>query len=138
MNAVNTVLESVRNLVESFLATLPQIVIAILVIFFAWFIVQILHKLWHKIAGRFKIRPNLEELFRKFIFMTVWVVGILIAAMTVFPDFTPSKLLTVIGLGSIAIGFAFKEIFENQTNKLSSSLLMSSSIFNFYFIDLIY
>ena len=35
------------------------------------------------------------------------------AAVIVFPDFTPAKLLTVIGLGSIAIGFAFKDIFEN-------------------------
>ena len=113
MNAVNTVLNSVRNLAQEFLAMLPQIAIAILVIVFTWLTVQILNKLWYKIANRLNIRTNLQELFRKFIFVTVWVIGILIAAMTVFPDFTPAKLLTVIGLGSIAIGFAFKDIFEN-------------------------
>ena len=31
----------------------------------------------------------------------------------IFPGITPAKILTVLGLGSIAIGFAFKDIFEN-------------------------
>ena len=30
-----------------------------------------------------------------------------------FPDITPGKALATLGLGSIAIGFAFKDIFEN-------------------------
>lgn len=29
------------------------------------------------------------------------------------PSLTPAKLLAVLGLGSVAVGFAFKDIFEN-------------------------
>ncbi|WP_342347861.1 mechanosensitive ion channel family protein, partial [uncultured Nitrospira sp.] len=43
----------------------------------------------------------------------IWIVGILIAAIIIFPSLTPGKILTGLGLGSIAIGFAFKDIFEN-------------------------
>ncbi|WP_312746458.1 mechanosensitive ion channel family protein [Candidatus Nitrospira neomarina] len=32
--------------------------------------------------------------------------------MIIFPSLTPGKILTGLGLGSIAIGFAFKDIFE--------------------------
>ncbi len=35
------------------------------------------------------------------------------AAVVVFPGLTPAKALTVLGFGSVAIGFAFKDIFEN-------------------------
>jgi small conductance mechanosensitive channel len=46
-------------------------------------------------------------------YLTVWIVGLLIAAVIVSPGMTPAKVLTVLGLSSIAIGFAFKDIVEN-------------------------
>ncbi|MGA6927001.1 MAG: mechanosensitive ion channel family protein, partial [Desulfosarcina sp.] len=39
--------------------------------------------------------------------------GILLSAMVVFPGLTPTKALSAMGIVSIAIGFAFKDIFEN-------------------------
>ncbi len=41
------------------------------------------------------------------------IVGVLAAAAVLFPTITPGKLLTALGLGSVAIGFAFKDILEN-------------------------
>lgn len=43
----------------------------------------------------------------------IWLLGILIAMTVIFPSLTPGKVMTAVGLGSIAIGFAFKDIFEN-------------------------
>ena len=37
----------------------------------------------------------------------------LISASIVFPGVTPANILAVLGLGSVAVGFAFKDIFEN-------------------------
>lgn len=39
--------------------------------------------------------------------------GLLVATITLFPTLTPAKVLTALGLESIAVGFAFKDIFEN-------------------------
>jgi small conductance mechanosensitive channel len=41
------------------------------------------------------------------------VLGLLLAAMVIFPGLTPAKALGGLGLASVAIRFAFKEIFEN-------------------------
>nr|WP_203565112.1 mechanosensitive ion channel family protein [Alteromonas genovensis] len=60
-----------------------------------------------------KIRRSLCELFDSLIKVTVWTVGFLIAITIIFPSLTPAKLLTVLGLGSVAVGLAFKDIFEN-------------------------
>jgi small conductance mechanosensitive channel len=38
---------------------------------------------------------------------------LLIAVTIVFPSLTPANMLTALGLGSVAIGFAFKDVFEN-------------------------
>ncbi len=60
-----------------------------------------------------RIRANLADLFVQLSSMAVWATGIVLAAVVVFPGLTPARALTVLGLGSIAVGFAFKDIFEN-------------------------
>ncbi len=44
---------------------------------------------------------------------TIVVVGLLIAVAAAFPGFTPGNLVSALGIGGIAVGFAFKDIFEN-------------------------
>ncbi len=44
---------------------------------------------------------------------TIAVVGLLIAFAAAFPGFTLANLVGALGIGGIAVGFAFKDIFEN-------------------------
>jgi small-conductance mechanosensitive channel len=39
--------------------------------------------------------------------------GVLVAATLAFPNFTPADLVGALGLGSVALGFAFKDILQN-------------------------
>jgi small-conductance mechanosensitive channel len=43
----------------------------------------------------------------------MWLFGVLIAVTIAFPTITPGKALTALGVGGVAIGFAFKDVFEN-------------------------
>lgn len=43
----------------------------------------------------------------------LWFAGILVATTIALPTVTPGRALTALGLGSVAIGFAFKDVFEN-------------------------
>ena len=111
--AVNIVLNSMRGMAKGFLASLPNIAIALVVLLITWIVVRILDRVLKRLFSRIRLRESLSELFRKLTYIGVWLLGFLIAATIVFPDLTPARILTVIGLGSIAIGFAFKDIFEN-------------------------
>lgn len=42
-----------------------------------------------------------------------WVAGILAASVVAFPDLRLGDLIGLLGLGSVAIGFAFQDIFKN-------------------------
>lgn len=56
---------------------------------------------------------SLTIAIRKILTIAVWVGGIALTAVVLFPSVKPSSLIAGLGLGSVAIGFAFKDIFEN-------------------------
>lgn len=41
------------------------------------------------------------------------LVGLLVGAVIVFPRFTPTSLLQFLGIGSVAFGFAFRDVLQN-------------------------
>lgn len=96
-----------------FVQLLPMLGIAFVVLFATWVISKIVAKIISKSLGHSHIRPSLRELFGTLAKVGVWTLGILIATTIIFPSLTPAKLLAAVGLGSVAIGFAFKDVFEN-------------------------
>ncbi|NIP37948.1 MAG: mechanosensitive ion channel family protein [Candidatus Dadabacteria bacterium] len=111
--ATDIVLKSVTSMGESFLAQLPNVVLAIVVLIVFWGINRLLGKFLDSFLDKLRLRLSLSELLKKITNISIWVFASLVAATIIFPSFTPSKILTIVGLSSIAIGFAFKDIFEN-------------------------
>ncbi len=113
MEPLRVIMESLRNLGEGFLAHLPQIVFGCLLLVLTWGVGRVAQLILKRILPRFRLRTSLQELIQQLTYIIIWIVGILASAIVMFPTLTPGKVLTAIGLGSIAIGFAFKDIFEN-------------------------
>ncbi|MEO1235158.1 MAG: mechanosensitive ion channel [Planctomycetota bacterium] len=111
--AVNTLTDAVGGMVDGFISILPQLVIAILVLIATAFLVKLVDLMARKLMARAKLRESLRDLFRIFIRTGIWFAGILVAALIVFPSFEFGQLVAVAGLTSIALGFAFQDIFEN-------------------------
>nr|WP_316247504.1 mechanosensitive ion channel family protein [Roseobacter litoralis] len=65
------------------------------------------------LMARTNLRQSLRELATLLASILTWVLGLMIAAVIVFPGLTPASILAGLGLGSVAIGFAFKDVFEN-------------------------
>ena len=59
------------------------------------------------------MRANLGDVLRMLASIALWLVGGLIALTIGFPTITPGNALATLGLGGVAIGFAFKDTFEN-------------------------
>ncbi|WP_454061524.1 mechanosensitive ion channel family protein [Candidatus Nitrospira salsa] len=113
MKPLNVIMESLRKMGENFLSHLPQIVFGCILLLITWGIGRGVDFVLMRVLPRFHLRRSLQELFRQLSYIGIWIVGILASAIVMFPSLTPGKVLTAIGLGSIAIGFAFKDIFEN-------------------------
>lgn len=95
------------------LAAFPSLVIATVVVIFTWLIAKGAGIISRKITGKTELRGSLRHLLQKIVKLTIWIIGLMIAAVVVFPDFTPGSLIAGLGIGTVAVGFAFKDIFEN-------------------------
>jgi len=105
---------SLEKLYRDFLLRIPFFVAGLVVIMLTWVVSKVVGLLLFRILeNRHKIRASLRDLVKQLTWIAIWIVGFLLATVVVFPGMTPAKALTVLGLGSVAIGFAFKDIFEN-------------------------
>lgn len=113
MEPVTILLQQIREMTRAFIELVPQLIVAVVVILLTWLINKAARVIVGRILDRTKLRPSLKELFTLLTSILVWVFGIMIAAVIVFPGLTPSSMLAGLGIGSVAIGFAFKDVFEN-------------------------
>jgi len=92
---------------------LPNLAMALIALLIFWIISTVAKRVVKALAERSGVRPSLVGLFETMVAALVWTIGVLVALTIVFPSLTPAKLLAALGLGSVAVGFAFKDIFEN-------------------------
>ena len=105
--------DSVAEAAAAFLSRLPFLATAMVLLLLTWLVSRFGSRLFRRTLERAHLRPSLRDLFLQLFSITVWIAGLLLALTTVFPGITPSKLIAALGLGSVAIGLAFKDIFEN-------------------------
>lgn len=106
-------IDQLNSYARGFWEMLPQIAVAVAFLVVVWLIVRGARWALLRILQRTRTRRSLIEVFQMIVTTGIWVIGLLIAMTIVFPSLTPAKALTALGLGSVAIGFAFKDIFEN-------------------------
>lgn len=108
-----TLWQTVAEMWNSFLAHVPYILAGALILCLTWFLTYLLSLAGNKILGYWHKRESLKELILRLLSILVWVLGLLLTAIVIFPGLTPTKALSGLGLVSIAVGLAFKDIFEN-------------------------
>ncbi|CAN5759790.1 mechanosensitive ion channel family protein [soil metagenome] len=102
-----------QAMVNGFLALLPDLVLAVIVFVVFFVIAKGVRRLVRWITDRGDQRRNLEVVLGRLAQWAVIFLGVLIAVTIVFPTFSPGDLITLLGVGGVAVGFAFKDIFQN-------------------------
>ncbi|MBY6204008.1 mechanosensitive ion channel family protein [Halomonas denitrificans] len=113
LDVVGTLVEQVRNYATSFIESLPNMIAAVVILVLTFVVALIARSLVEKAMRRANIRRALISLTRTLTGVAVWIVGLLVTMAVLFPSVEPASVLTAMGVGGIAIGFAFKDIFEN-------------------------
>jgi small-conductance mechanosensitive channel len=108
-----TIQNTFLDIWSAFIAHIPYIFAGLFFLFLTWIASVVVSKLLTRVLQKTSLRSSLQQLAERFCIVAVWTLGILLAAMVVFPGLTPSKALGAMGIASIAVGFAFKDIFEN-------------------------
>ncbi len=112
-DVAETLQETLLNIWKNFLQHTPYLLAGIAVLLLTWIVAALFSKLGHRLFEFRNIRRSLEDLIIRLITIAIWMGGLLLAAMFWFPGLTPTTALGGLGIASIAIGFAFQDIFEN-------------------------
>lgn len=107
------VIESLGGLWTDFLARLPFIAAGIGVLVATLFASRLAGYVMRRVLVASRVKRSLRDLILQLLAVVVWVLGLIIAVVIVFPGISPAKVLTGLGIGSVALGFAFKDIVEN-------------------------
>ncbi len=113
MEPIEILLAEMEVLARDVIAVLPAIGIALVLLLVTYFASRVIISLLGKTLRRTRLRPSLKTLFENLAGIAIWSVGIIVAAIIVIPGLTPSSVIAGLGFGTVAIGFAFKDIFEN-------------------------
>ena len=121
-----SIIDSANEIVVGFVECIPYFVASIIVILIFWFLSIVFKKVVYKLLGSRSRHQNLVKVFQRVGGALIIFIGFMIAMVIAVPGFTPAKLIGALGIGSVAIGFAFKDIFQNL---LSGILLLISEPF---------
>lgn len=114
MNAlIEEIQTSLLNLIGVAVVRLPAIITAIIILFVTWYAANIAQRLAKNLGERAIKSESLQLLLARTSYLATWVVGILTASVLAFPGLRLGDIIAALGLGSVAIGFAFQDIFKN-------------------------
>ncbi len=110
---LETIINSSKELIGSSVKILPGLLTALILILLTRYAAQFIRQLATQVGKRTVRSKSLQLLLSKTCYITVWVVGVLIACVAAFPGLRLGDIIATLGLGSVAIGFAFQDIFKN-------------------------
>jgi small-conductance mechanosensitive channel len=94
-------------------ASIPNIVVGVLVFAVFWVVGKLIRKTVHRVTMRRFRRRNVVIVMGRMAEGSAFFFGLLVAAVVIFPGFTPASLIQLLGISSVAIGFAFRDILQN-------------------------
>lgn len=110
---LETIYGSLNELLGSAIKALPALLTALIIILLTRYLAEFIQQLTTKMGERTIRSHSLQLLFAKTSYVTAWVVGVLLACVVAFPGLRLGDIIAALGLGSVAIGFAFQDIFKN-------------------------
>ena len=105
--------KTVHEMARDFSASLPRFIFALVIALFFYFLSWLVKALVRRTTSADSSHRTLRLAMGRVAQGAIIVIGTLVAVAAAFPGFTPGNLVSALGIGGIAIGFAFKDIFEN-------------------------
>jgi small conductance mechanosensitive channel len=113
MTYLEPAVRTVRNMVDSVIGVLPALVAGVLVFLVFWLVSKAVRKGVEKTGRRRLTNPGAAVALGRVAQIGVVAAGAGVALTVAVPSFDPDEAIAVLGIGSVAVGFAFKDILQN-------------------------
>lgn len=106
-------IEKLQAMVDGFLAHLPNLVLAIIVFVLLYIFSGTLRRSVRRLAERSRRGAYAGRILGRLVQWATIIFAMMVAISIVFPSLSAQTLIGILGLSSLAIGFAFRDIAEN-------------------------
>ena len=113
MNYIETLRDQIGDMTRALVEALPSLAIAAVILIVTAIVARFAIRIADLLIGKTTLRPSLKNLIDTVVKLAIWLLGLMIALIVAMPGFTPAGLIAGLGIGAVAIGFAFQDIFEN-------------------------
>ncbi|QDA36876.1 mechanosensitive ion channel [Paracoccus liaowanqingii] len=101
------------RLAASFVALLPNLIAALIVLVLTWALARYAWRGEARLLRRWHRRPALIAAARTLTRSLIWFSGLIVSATLIFPGMSATNVVAGLGVGSLVVGLAFRDIFEN-------------------------
>ena len=101
------------NILNEIISLLPNIILGILILVLFLIMASFARSLARRIALRRLSRQGVALLLARLAHTSITLLGILITISVIAPSFQAADLIKLLGIGTVAIGFAFQNILQN-------------------------
>ena len=105
--------QKINQMGRDFMALLPNLLFGLVVFVVFIFIARGVQSGVERLVANRHQSQSLKLLLSRLSYVAALVLGILVTVTIMVPSFTPASLISALGVGGVAIGFAFKDIFQN-------------------------
>ena len=112
-DSVGLLVRTLNEMYQGVISRLPYIVVGLIVLAIFVVIGRLVSYALHKVGERTPLDVTLSELLGRLAYAVTVILGLFVTAVVVFPTFNPGDLVAGLGITSVAIGFAFKDVLQN-------------------------
>jgi small conductance mechanosensitive channel len=105
--------ETISEMINTIISRLPFLAIGLIAFILFLILARIAKLIIVQIGERTRIDVTLAKILGSLASIVTVILGILVVAVIIFPTFSPGNLVAGLGITSVAIGFAFKDILQN-------------------------
>jgi small-conductance mechanosensitive channel len=105
--------QKLNEIGRDLMAALPNIAIGLVILVLFFLLARGVRAVVQRITRSKNKTHSLSLLMSRLAYVATLILGLLVTATVMLPGFTPASLVSALGVSGIAIGFAFKDIFQN-------------------------
>lgn len=102
-----------QDMINSFITLVPNLIIAVIVFVLFYVLARAIQILIRRVVHSAGKPTNLSIVLGRLSRWTTILLGLLIGIVVIFPDVSPAQLFQLLGISSVAIGFAFRDVLQN-------------------------
>jgi small conductance mechanosensitive channel len=112
-DSITAAWEKIQGMIDGLIVMLPNLVLALIVFVLFVVVARFIRNLVRRVTRNRRNARNLGLVLGRLAQGSIVLIGLFVALSIVLPSFKAGDLIQLLGISSVAIGFAFRDILQN-------------------------